>query len=363
MKVLSIGLDNSILDKNSHLAGRAVEYGEMVDKYVVIVPADKDRKVILSGKADAYGVGGMVKLVKLVRLYKLGKKLLRKDKFDIITVQDQYYLGWIGLKLARKFKIGIEIQAHGFEKYKGLRKLIAKYVISNAGVIRTVSQRLKKHLIKEFGVDESRITVVPIYTNIALTTGLPRRSASRPPRNDIVFLTIGRLVPVKNIEMQIRAMAEVVKKHKNVELLIVGDGNEMENYKLQITNYELEGRVKLLGWQEYLSEFYKKVDAFLLTSNTEGWGLVVIEAASFGLPIIMTDVGCAGETIKDGESGIVIPVGDQKALEEAMIKLIEEPELREKLGQGARRAVEKLPSEEETLKLYKKSWNMARNNI
>jgi len=97
----------------------------------------------------------------------------------------------------------------------------------------------------------------------------------------------------------------------------------------------------------------------LLTSNYEGWGIVVVEAAAYGLPIIMTDVGCAGELIKNGESGIIIPVVDQKELEKEMIRLVDDTELREKLGRGAKQAIKKLPTKEETLKLYKKSWEKA----
>jgi len=93
--------------------------------------------------------------------------------------------------------------------------------------------------------------------------------------------------------------------------------------------------------------------------------LVVIEAAHYGLPIIMTDVGCAGEVIRNPSissgqgSGIVIPVGDKKALEKTMIKLIEDKELRERLGDNAKKAILKLPNKEETLNLYKKSWKAA----
>lgn len=358
------------MDKNSHLARRAVEYGEIVDRYAVVVPGEKDSDIKLSDKVRVYSIGGTVKPVKLVNLYKLAKKILNKEKYGIITVQDQYYLGLIGLCLAKKFKLGLELQVHGFEKYRGLRKLVARYVIPRARAVRVVSQRLKKQLIKEFGVDENRITVVPIFID-------------RPPddfiinkKNDkCVFLSVGRLVEVKNIGMQIRAMAEVVKKHKNVELLIVGDGCESEKLEVRSKKLNIENKVKFLGQQADLSKFYQQADVLLLTSNTEGWGLAVIEAANFGLPIIMTDVGCAGELIKGFEhaatngvhanenkdaSGIVIPVGDQRALEKAMIKLIKEPELREKLGQGARRAVEKLPDKEETLKLYKESWQKAK---
>ncbi len=362
MKILSLGLDNSILDKTSRLARRVIEYGEMTEKYVVIVPARHYREVDLSAQAKAYGAGKGGKISQLFQIYKLGKKLLQEEKFAIITVQDQYFLGWAGLKLAKKFNLGLEVQVHGLEKYRGLRKLVAKYVIPRADAIRVVSQRLKRWLVRELGVDAEKITVIPIFTKVLKTTGLPRPLRSAPgARNDIVFLTVGRLVPVKNIEMQIRAMNNEKLKMNKAELWIIGgDGPESKKLEVRSKKLKLGGIVKFLGWQDDLDEYYKKADAFLLTSDYEGWGLAVIEAAAYGLPIIMTDVGCAGEVIKNNESGLVIPVGDQQALEEAMIKLIENPELRQKLGQGARQAVAKLPGKEETLKLYKKSWNKAR---
>ena len=103
-------------------------------------------------------------------------------------------------------------------------------------------------------------------------------------------------------------MAELIKKYPNTELWIVGDGLERKKLELEIAKYKLENSVKLFGWQNNPDEFYSQADAFLLTSNYEGWGMVVIEAADYGLPIIMTDVGCAGELIENEKSGLVVPV-------------------------------------------------------
>jgi len=102
-------------------------------------------------------------------------------------------------------------------------------------------------------------------------------------------------------------MEKVVEKYSQAELWIVGDGKQRQALKHEVET-RLIASVKFQGWQDDLDKFYNQADAFLLTSNSEGWGMVVVEAASFGLPIIMTDVGLAGEVIKDGESGIVIPV-------------------------------------------------------
>ena len=344
-----------MLEKNSHLAMRVVGYGEIVDKYIVLVPAPKDEEKVLSNKVKVYGVGGRGKILKFLRVFNLAKKLLQGEDYDLITVQDQYYLAWLAWKLARQFKIGLEIQVHGFEKFFGWRKMIAKFVIPRADAIRVVSQRLKKQMIDDFGVKEEKITVVPIYveriSHIAYRTS---------PDGKFIFLTVSRLVPVKNIEMQIRAFKNLELRFKNIELWIAGEGELREKLEVETHNH---ASVRFFGWQNDLGKFYSQADAFLLTSNYEGWGMVIIEAASFGLPIIMTDVGCAGEVIKDGESGIVIPVGGQKELEAAMRKIIEDEDLRQKLGEGAKKAVEELPSRGETLKLYLESWRKACGNF
>ncbi len=175
-----------------------------------------------------------------------------------------------------------------------------------------------------------------------------------------IFLTVGRLVKVKNIGLQIEAMKEVVRATRNaqpvIELWIAGDGPERKNLALLVTRYSLQNHVRFFGWRNDLNDFYGQADVFLFTSNYEGWGMAAIEAAGHGLPVIMTDVGCAGEVIKNRESGIVIPVGDSKRLADAMLEMIESENLRQKLGEAGKKATEKIPNKEETSKLYKESW-------
>ena len=372
MKILNLSLDNSAINKTSALAARVVDYGSLVEKYIVVVPGQTKEEIELSEKVRVYGSGGASKITQFFYLYQMAKKLLREEKYDVITVQDQYYLALIGLKLARKYRVALEIQVHGFEKYRGLRKLIASYVLPRADAVRCVSQRLKKQLLNDFGVASEKITVAPIFNSLKITNYKLRQ---KNLTDKFIFLTVGRLVPVKNIALQVEAMAEIIQKYSQAELWIVGSGPEYKNLKFKIArprpsrgeagdNLKLSDSVKLLGQKtkEGLKEIYNQADVFLLTSNVEGWGLAVIEAAFYGLPIIMTDVGCAGEVIKNNESGLVIPVGDKKALVLAMLKLIENENLRQALAGKAYQAVFALPGKEETLRLYKLGWEKAVNN-
>lgn len=371
MKILNISLDKKILDKNSAVAQRVIEYGKIVDKFTVLVIADDDKTIKLSDKVKIAAIKKTNKFLDWLRLKKGAENILQNNEYDIITVQDTYFLGFLALRLAKKFKMGLEMQVHGFEKFWGLRKTVAKYVLPKANAVRVVSQRLKRQLVQEFGVEEDKITIVPIYVDVAKFTGLLRpptlATRGRGPRNDsipFIFLTVGRLVPVKNIKMQIEALAEVIKKYPQTELWIVGNGPLKRLLEVKCSRWAGSNvKCHFFGWRDDLERFYQEVDVFLLTSNYEGWGMAVIEAASYGLPIIMTDVGCASEVIKDGKSGLVIPVGNQKKLTEAMVKLIQNKELRKRLGEEARQAIAQLPNKEETLELYKKSWEMALKNL
>jgi len=359
MKILSLGLDKSSLDKTSALAQRLMEYGDLAEKYAVIVPSREFRKSELSDKVAVYGSGGGGKLAQFIKIYNLAGKLLREEKYDVITVQDQYYLAAIALRLSKKFRLGLEIQVHGFEKHHGLRKLIVRYLLPRADAVRCVSQRLARQLIQDLGVARQKITVVPICSELRV---MNNESERRKNGSRFIFLTVGRLVPVKNIGLQIEAMAEVVNKQPKAELWIVGDGPEKKNCELKIKNYKLSDKIKMFGWQSDLKKYYNQADAFLLTSNYEGWGLAVIEAAASGLPIIMTDVGCAGEAIVNGQSGLIIPAGDKLKLVEAMLRIGDDESLRKNFGENARLAVSRLPTKQQTLALYKKSWEIALAN-
>lgn len=340
MRILSLSLDKSVLDPNSKTAKRVTEFGILVEKYIVLVPNNQS------------------KILSFFDLYRRAEDIIEKEKINLITVQDPYFVGLLGYFLAKKYGIRLEIQIHGFEKFFGIRKLISKFVIPRADSLRVVSQRLKTQLTNEFGVKESKITVIPIFVPAPNFFDI-EKSRNKDREFRFIFLTVGRLVPVKNIALQIEAFKEISDKYPNAELWIVGDGPERNNLMNKISDNKLEDGVKLFGYQENVEGFYMQADVFLLTSDSEGWGMVVIEAAAHGLPIIMTDVGLAGEIIVNNESGLVVPVGDKRELIQVMIKLIENADFRLKLAHGATEAIKKLPTKEDVLKLYKESWQKA----
>jgi glycosyltransferase involved in cell wall biosynthesis len=145
---------------------------------------------------------------------------------------------------------------------------------------------------------------------------------------------VGRLAPEKNLPLAFDVMREVINKI-NALLIIVGDGIERKILDKEVLN-GLEANVKFEGWQDGLGRYYNSADMLLITSDYEGYGMNAVEAIGCGLPVIMSDVGVAGEIVRNGENGIIVPVGDKMKFVEAIWKLKDDANFREKLRRGAR---------------------------
>jgi phosphatidylinositol alpha-1,6-mannosyltransferase len=375
MHVVSLALDPKVHNPESVVAFRARAYGEQVEHYSVVVPSPATVTTRLSQKTTVYGVGGRHKLAKLWRMYAWVQKLIDENRCDVITSQDMYYLGLLGIWFAKRYHKGLEVQVLGIEKLTWFRKLIAMFVLKRASVIRALSPRLRDRLISEFGVSPAQIVVVSIYVDVT-KLGLEVRTLDNEDARGFAaaehafqatygkrfnFLSVSRLVPIKQIELQLEALAQLTQEFPNVLLHIVGNGPEEVHLKEVVTARRLTNHVVFHGYQSgyKLGLFYLACDCFVLTSDYEGWGMVIIEAATAGLPIIMTDVGCAGELIMDGKSGLVVPPQNVPALTGAMRRVLTDATLREQLSIGALQALKQLPSFEQLLKEYRQNWELA----
>ena len=134
---------------------------------------------------------------------------------------------------------------------------------------------------------------------------------------------------------------ESIRAQAPAQIVVVGDGPELA----RLTEYARSKRlddVRFVGFknQSELPAFYDLCDIFVLPSEREPWGLVVNEAVNAGKPIVASDaVGAARDLVLDGRSGCVFPVGDIAALASSLRLLIQDPDLRRRLGDNARALV------------------------
>lgn len=369
LNILGFKLITQIFDPRSTFAKHEKALEGHVGEYTLLVPYREDREVLLSKSVIAYGVAGSNKLVQLVKMYIKARSLIKQSHYDVVTVADSYYVALLGLLLAQQYKLGFEVQVHGFEKFYGLRAFLAKKIIPKANVVRVVSLRLKQFVMAEFGVPEEKIIVAPVFFEDTITqprsvdeqlaTAKLKEQILGQKKNDFIFLAVGRLVPVKNILLQIQALKHLLEKYPDTQLWIVGEGPDREFLEKKAKDLEVSEKVIFWDWQLDLYPFYLHADSFLLSSDSEGWGLVIVEAAAFQLPILMTDVGCAGEFIHDGVNGLITPVRDLEAFGAGMLKIRAEMELRGLLGRAAKESVGLLPSKEKLIQLYISGWEKA----
>lgn len=158
----------------------------------------------------------------------------------------------------------------------------------------------------------------------------------QPAHNHIV--TCGRLVAQKNQKMLIAAFYNAHQLHPSLQLHIYGVGPLEEELKRQILTLHLEKSVFLMGRSSNVPEILSGADLFVLSSDFEGMPNALMEAMAVGVPCISTDCPCGGPRtlLEDGKSGILVPVGDEQAMAQAIITLLENPKLRDMYGRNAK---------------------------
>lgn len=164
---------------------------------------------------------------------------------------------------------------------------------------------------------------------------------------DRQIVSVGRMDANKNHEMMLRAFAALADRYPDYTLTIYGDG-ELRGYLEELAGrLGITGRVMMPGVIPDVAARIEKASLFLLTSCSEGVSNALIEALATGLPVIATDVPSGGtvELITDEVNGLIIPVGDDKALERAMDRLLGDPDLAERLGREAAQIQKKLAPE------------------
>ncbi|KKS14595.1 MAG: Glycosyltransferase [Parcubacteria group bacterium GW2011_GWB1_41_6] len=359
MKVLVINLDKAIFEEGSASLERLKEYSRFLEKLFVIVwTKEKKTPIVFENKLFVYPTNSRTKFFYGFNSFFIAKKILKENKIDLLFTQDPFETGFCGWLIAKIFKLPLQFQIHTdflspyFWKeslMNKIRVLSAKFLIKRAYCLRVVSERIKKSLVAN-GYSPNSIAVLPIFVDVKKIQGTASavNLHQKYPQFDFIILTASRLTREKNVGLAIKAMAEVFKKYPKTGLVIVGNGPERKNYSLP-GNVILENAVPF----EELISYYKTADLFLLTSNYEGYGMAVIEAMAAGLPVVMTDVGLAGEVLINGKEGLVAPVGDVKKLSEAIVSLMASRSLRKEMAFGALEKVKQLSTKEEYLKNYK----------
>ncbi len=371
-----ISTDRNILKPDSEARRRMIEYGGLVDELHIVIFTHKKQigrpasNLRISDNIFVYPTNSPSRWFYVFGAVKIGKGVIKNSggKF-LVTAQDPFETGLAGHFIAKKAGAPLQLQIHTdfllpyFNKQSflnSIRVLIAKFLIPRADCARVVSERIKKSM-KSVSGHRPPAAILPVFIDIEKIKNAPAKInlRERYPQFDFIVLMASRLTKEKNIGMAIEAMKGVVKQFPKTGLVIVGDGPEKN--KLKAESRKLKANVVFENWADDLASYYKTSDLFLLASNYEGYGRTIIEAMAASCAVVMTDVGIAGETIKDGYNGLVVPVGDVKKLEEAILKVAGDKFLRGNLVISAEYTLQDFPKKDEYLEEYRRAWETCRS--
>jgi phosphatidyl-myo-inositol dimannoside synthase len=285
-----------------------------------------------------------VHITSWLRLFKHVRKAIREENTEL-TIYGYIMIGMIGLILQKLFGHKYVISTHGmdmlqFRRFWGLN-FMTKLILQQADGVLTNSEFTKK-LVLSYGVEPSKIELV--FPGVEDMYEKQGKHADLIEKHDLkdkyALLTVGRLVKRKGHDRVIESLPQLIKEIPELVYLIVGDGPERSSLEQLAAKLGMSERVIFVGSiqdEALLNQYYNTCDQFLMiareldTGNAEGFGIVYLEAACAGIPVIAGNSGGAGEAVLHETTGLVVDPNAKEEIANAILRLKTDSLLREAL--------------------------------
>lgn len=274
--------------------------------------------------------------------YRTAKDIIQSEGIQRIIISHVLPMGYVCLLL----KIPFIVILHGYDvqlaKSTPWRRYWLKKILEKAERI-VVNSEYTQRLVLEEGEWKDKVAIV--YP-------CPQELPSAQNENDMSaapqLLSVGRLVERKGVDMVLQALPQVLKRFPDLRYYIVGEGGYHQNLQHLVESLGLQNHVSFIhaASSQDLADMYARSDIFLMPARTvnemdvEGFGIVFLEAALFGVPSIAGDSGGQPEAVIHGKTGLIVNPRNPSAVAEAIISLLENTQLRRRLGAQARERVQ-----------------------
>lgn len=263
-------------------------------------------------------------------------RIVREEGIDLIHAHTR--VSQVGAFFAsRATGVPFVTTCHGFFKRR-MRRVFDTW----GSKVIAISDAVASHLRDDLGVAWPRIALV--YSGVDCgrfskeysSTEIAGIKSRLGLRRKTLIGTIGRLSPVKGQRCLIEAFASLASNRRDIELLVAGEGPEESALKELTRSLGLESIVHFAGSVIDTRDFLAIMDVFVLPSIKEGLGMALLEALASGKACVASDVGGIGNVVDNGSSGLLVPVGDISAMAGAISGLLDDGDLRRRVGDAGR---------------------------
>jgi glycosyltransferase involved in cell wall biosynthesis len=307
-----------------------------------IAPAGPIQAAMRELKTPEFSLGAVSRRQYPAALWRL-VQVLRRENVGILHAHcfDPTWLGLIAARLARvKFVYTRHHSDHHIRPGKHWHTRVDSWCARHADHVIAVSEVTRRILVEIEGAPASRISVVyngmepleqPAVENLAHI----RDELKLGP--EPVCLMIGRLHEEKGHRFLFEAIPEVISRAGRFVVLLAGDGPHRKELEAEVEARRLQDVVRFLGRRDDVAELISLASFIVLPSLAESFGFALLEAMSLAKPVIASTTGGIPEVVADGETGLLVPQANPKALAEAICRLLLNPELAQSLGEAGRR--------------------------
>jgi glycosyltransferase involved in cell wall biosynthesis len=218
----------------------------------------------------------------------------------------------------------------------GYQRVVLSRVLRRAALVLVPTDSYRSLLLDKYPLDPDRVRVLSNGTHMERRE--PHALAPLAPDGPVRLVSVGRVAKEKNLPLLIDAVDVLVNRdHLDVDLEIVGDGPAVGEVAEHIRAKGLESRIHLVGRRggPDLAATYDRADLFVMTSLSESFGTVLVEAMARGVPVIAPDISGVRDVVVDGETGLLVE-HTVDSLGDAIVRMVREPGLRQRLTAGAR---------------------------
>jgi glycosyltransferase involved in cell wall biosynthesis len=288
-------------------------------------------------------------------------RVIKQFRPDIVHAHDPHGVAMAALALSMTTQlVKPRLVAARRVDFRLGRNALSRWKYRQVAIFICASEAIRQ-ILQQDGIPAGRTVTVHEGIDVAHVNAAPPADLHGElwlPHQAPIVGNVAALVAHKGQRHLVDAAAAVIRQVPDARFVIAGQGELRKSLEQQIRHARLDKHVILAGFRSDVLSVHKAFDIFVMSSVTEGLGTSLLDAMACGRPVVATRVGGIPEVVADGETGILVPPRDHLALAEAIVRLLQDRDLRERMGAaGLKRVRERFTSDvmvRNTVRVYQR---------